>query len=296
MAQPLRRQPSRPMARPGRGRPVLRRVFLALTALVILLVLVLLAGGFWVYDQMRASLPRLDGERRMAGLAAPVEVERDELGVPVIRAANRLDAARALGFVHAQDRFFQMDLLRRQAAGELAEIIGPGAVKVDRRHRGHRFRERARQILAASPVQDRALLAAYTQGVNAGLSALGEKPFEYLALRVDPTPWRPEDSILAVFAMFFELNDDRGRRESALGLLRDTLPAPMFDLLAAQGTEWDAPLIGPAFETPPIPGPEVFDLRKRPLPKVLPKAAHRAFPRGDEDLAAAAAGSNNWAV
>src|SRR3954470_9759014 len=292
MAQPLRRQPSRPMARPGRGRPVLRRVFLALTALVILLVLVLLAGGFWVYDQMRASLPRLDGERRMAGLAAPVEVERDELGVPVIRAANRLDAARALGFLHAQDRFFQMDLLRRQAAGELAEIFGPAAVKVDRRHRGHRFRALAERIVASSPPQELALLAAYADGVNAGLSSLGGKPFEYLALRVDPAPWRPEDSILAVHAMFFELNDDRGRRESALGLLRDTLPPQMFALMAAPGTEWDAPLAGSALVTPPIPGPEVFDLRKRPASR---KAASLTLPK-DGGLEEAAAGSNNWAV
>lgn len=291
MAQPLHRLPPRPLPRPRRRRPVLRRVLLALTVLVTLLVLVLLAGGFWVYDHLRASLPRLDGELRMAGLAAPVEVERDELGVPVIRAANRLDAARALGFLHAQDRFFQMDLLRRQAAGELAEIFGPAAVKLDRRHRIHRFRALAERILASSPPQERALLTAYAEGVNAGLSSLRGKPFEYLALRVDPAPWRPEDSILAVHAMFFELNDDRGRRESALGLLRDTLPPQMFELMAAPGTEWDAPLVGSAFVTPPIPGPEVFDLRQRPASR---KAA--SFHPREDDLEEAAAGSNNWAV
>src|SRR5262249_50328079 len=88
-------------------------------------------------------------------------------------------------------------LLRgRQAGGELAEIFGPVAVKLDRRHRVHRFRALAERIVASSPPQERALLAAYTDGVNAGLSSLGGKPFEYLALRVDPAPWRPEDSIL----------------------------------------------------------------------------------------------------
>ncbi|PYQ58980.1 MAG: penicillin acylase family protein, partial [Acidobacteria bacterium] len=149
------------MARPRRRRrSVLRRVLLALTALIVLLALVLVAGGIWVYDQMRGSLPRLDGERRLAGLAAPVEVERDDLGVPTIHAVNRLDAARALGFLHAQDRFFQMDLLRRQGAGELAEIFGPAAVKLDRRHRVHRFRALAERILASSPAQERDLLAA----------------------------------------------------------------------------------------------------------------------------------------
>jgi penicillin amidase len=284
----------RPVPRARRRRLWLR----ILLALVVLIVLVVLAGGLWLRGRLEASLPQLDGERRIAGLAAPVEIERDDLGVPTIRAANRLDSARALGFVHAQDRFFQMDLMRRQAAGELAEIIGPAVVKVDRRHRVHRFRERARQVLAVSPPPERALLAAYAEGVNSGLSALGEKPFEYLALHADPAPWRPEDSILAAYAMFFELNDDTGRRESALGALRDTLPGPMFDLLASPGTEWDAPLVGPAYATPPIPGPEVFDLRHRADNRpALPKAAFLASPEpAEDDLAAAAAGSNNWAV
>ena len=286
---PARAYTSRPGPR-RRRRPLLR----VLLALVVLVGLLIVASGVWLNDRLTASLPRLDGERRIAGLSAPVEIERDALGVPTIRAANRLDMARGLGFLHAQDRFFQMDLLRRQAAGELAEIIGPAVVRVDRRHRVHRFRERARQILAASPLREQALLAAYTEGVNAGLSSLGEVPFEYLALRVDPAPWRPEDSILALYAMFFELHDT-GERESDLGVLRDTLPGPMFELLASPGTEWDAPLVGPAYATPPIPGPEVFDLRNRPA---LPKAAFLDSRDLDEDeeLAVTAAGSNNWAV
>jgi penicillin amidase len=273
-----------------RRRPVLR----ALLALAVLLVLVILAAGIWLHGRLTASLPQLDGEGRISGLAAAVDVERDDLGVPTIHAANRLDAARALGFLHAQDRYFQMDLLRRQAAGELAEIIGPAVVKVDRRHRVHRFRERARAVLAASSPADQALFAAYAEGVNAGLSALGGKPFEYLLLRVDPMPWRPEDSLLALYAMFFELNDDVGRRESTLGLLHDTLPGPMYELLAAPGTEWDAPLVGPPFATPPLPGPDVFDLRKRTAPAKA--ALPQPDPEGGEALAEAAAGSNNWAV
>ncbi|HEX4494435.1 MAG TPA: penicillin acylase family protein [Thermoanaerobaculia bacterium] len=289
MAQPV--YAVRPLHRSRRRRrPVLR----ALLALAVLLVLIVLAAGIWVHGRLTASLPQLDGRGRIAGLAAAVDVERDALGVPTIRAANRLDAARALGFLHAQDRYFQMDLLRRQAAGELAEIVGPAVVKVDRRHRVHRFRERARAVLAASSPADRALFAAYAEGVNAGLSALGGKPFEYLLLRADPLPWRPEDSLLALYAMFFELNDDTGRRESSLGLLHDTLPGPMYELLAAPGTEWDAPLLGPPFATPPLPGPDVFDLRKRPAPAKA--ASLRPMLENDEELAEATAGSNNWAV
>lgn len=300
MAQPLPSPSPTSVAVPPRrrGRRIARYVILTLAFLIALLALIALAGGLWLRSRLAASLPQLDGDRRIAGLSAPVEIERDDLGVPTIHAASRLDAARAVGFLHAQDRFFQMDLLRRQAAGELAEILGPAVVEADREHRVHRFRDVARRVAAAAPAEDRSVLAAYADGVNAGLAALAEKPFEYLALRLEPAPWRPEDSILAVYAMFFELHDEKGRRESNLGYLHDTLPGPMFELLTPLGTEWDAPLVGGTFATPPIPGPEVFDLRHR---KELPKAAAFLPPlplggegRGGEGLSLA--GSNNWAV
>jgi penicillin amidase len=275
------------------------RILRALAVLAAVLILAILLGGLWLRGRLTASLPQLDGERRIGGLSAPVEVERDGLGVPTIHAANRLDAARALGFLHAQDRFFQMDLLRRQAAGELAEIVGPAAVKTDRGHRVHRFRERARQVLAAASPEERALLAAYAEGANAGLASLGGKPFEYLMLRADPAPWRPEDSILAVYAMFLELNDETGRRESALSILRDTLPPQMLAFLAPAGTEWDAPLVGAAFATPAIPGPEVLDLRRRQRPHprpAPPKAAALRVQEARDKDEEAVVGSNNWAV
>ncbi len=284
-----------PDARPRRGQHVLRRVLTALLILLAVLALAAVAGGLWFRGRMKASLPRLDGEVALTGLSAPVEVERDELGVPTIRGANRLDIVRALGFLHGQDRFFQMDLLRRQAAGELGEIIGSAVLKADGRNRVHRFRDRARRTLAAASPEEKAVLAVYTEGVNAGLASLGEKPFEYLALRTDPAPWRPEDSILAILAMFIELHDEDGSNEGDLGFLHDTLPQPMFDFLTPVGTEWDAPVVGEVIATPPIPGPEVFDLRQRPAP---PKAASLRRPvhrRGREERETAV-GSNNWAV
>jgi len=82
------------------------------------------AAGLWA---LRASLAQLDGARALPGLSAPLTVQRDARGVPAIRGASRLDVARGLGFVHAQERFFQMDLGRRLAAGELAELLGPAA-------------------------------------------------------------------------------------------------------------------------------------------------------------------------
>src|SRR5262245_25447919 len=116
--------PSPPPPAPRRGRRILRGLVVSLGVLVLILVLVLAGGALWVRSEVQASLPRLDGELKLAGLSAPVTVERDSLGVPTIRAASRPDAARALGFLHAQDRFFQMDLLRRAAAGELSGLFG----------------------------------------------------------------------------------------------------------------------------------------------------------------------------
>src|SRR5262245_51833011 len=97
-----------------------RRVGLALGLLSILAVM-LAAGGFWVRNELRGSLPVLDGTIAMPGLSAAVSVTRDALGIPTIRGSSREDVARATGFLHAQDRFFQMDLARRQAAGELSD-------------------------------------------------------------------------------------------------------------------------------------------------------------------------------
>jgi len=288
--------PFRSIPSPARGRRALRRAALIFAAVLGLLVIVAAAGGLWLRGEIADSLPQLTGERSIPGLAAPVTIERDALGVPTIRAENRLDAMRALGFLLAQDRFFQMDLLRRQSAGELAEIIGPAALDIDRGHRVHRFRAVARRVLAQASPGARALFEAYAGGVNAGLTSLGTAPFEYIALRTDPAPWLPEDSVLAVYSMFIELQDETGEDESHLGILEDTLPPEMFAFLAAPGTEWDAPLVGEPFATPPVPGPEVFDLRRR---RSLPKAARLEEPRRQsEDLrrAAAVLGSNNWAV
>jgi penicillin G amidase len=283
-----------------RPRRALRRLGLLLVVLLVLVVALLLGAGLWLRSRMQASLPQLDGNRALPGLAAPVTVERDALGVPTVRGANRLDVARALGFLHAQERFFQMDLLRRRAAGELAELLGPQVVRVDLLDRVHRFRAVAEGIYRHAAPADRALLDAYAAGVNAGLAALGAPPFEYALLRTRPAPWRPEDSVLAVHSMFLELQTASIDRESNLGMMRDLLPAALVDFLAPQGTEWDAPLLGGPLPAPPLPGPEVFDLRRQPPPPPATPAANRAAlapaPWGEERDDAAIPGSNNWAV
>ena len=126
------------------------------------------------------SLPVADGTLRLAGLAQPVTVTRDALGVPTITAQSRVNLARAVGFVHAQERFFQIDLQRRQPAGELSALVGPATVTADRTMRLHRFRHIAREALSYSPPEYKAELEAYAAGVNAGIAALAAPPFEPL--------------------------------------------------------------------------------------------------------------------
>lgn len=240
---------------------VMKRVVLGLgIAIGLLVVVVVIAVTLF----LRGSAPQLDGTVKLAGLIAPVTVTRDSLGVPTLRAQNQDDVARVLGFLHAQDRFFQMDLMRRLAAGELAGLVGPAAVQFDERHRLFRLRTVAREVLAQALPEQRAALDAYAAGVNTGLAALKTRPFEYGILRQRPQPWRPEDSVLVIFAMYFDLQDAYDRRASDLALLREILPKPLFDFLNVQGTQWDAPIIGQPMTTPAIPAANEVDIRRWP--------------------------------
>jgi penicillin amidase len=276
-----------------------RRVIRGLLILLGILALAVMAGGVYARSQMRASLPQVDGTAAIAGLTANVRVDRDALGVPTITGATREDVARALGFLHAQDRFFQMDLQRRQPAGELSGLVGPRAMEVDEGMRLHRFRDVARRALALADPSYRGMLDAYAAGVNAGLKALGAPPFEYLVLRATPEPWTTEDSILTVLAMFNTLQGRQAAFEQSHGALRDTLPEPMFRFLSTAGSEWETPVVGSPIVRPPIPGPDVFDLRRVHQTATL-RGLRKENPlrvlEGSEPEILASVGSNNWAV
>ena len=256
------------------------------------LVLIILPATVW--SLLHASLPRLEGSATVPGMTAPVTATRDALGTLAVEAANRNDLARALGYVHAQERFFEMDLMRRNAAGELAELVGTPALQLDRRHRLHRFRPLAAAALAAISPAEREVIDAYTGGVNAGLADLSSRPWEYWLLRVKPEPWRREDCALVIYTMFLDLNDGENRRELDLSRWRAALPEELINFLVAPGSNWDAPLRGDAYPPLAVPGEAVFDLRKQPPPS----ARHAA-----KDMAAVAdrafellPGSNNFAV
>jgi penicillin amidase len=255
---------------------------------ITLTLLVLLAlGAATLWWLLRGSLPTLDGELALGGLSAPASIERDALGVVTITAANEADAARALGYVHAQERFFEMDLLRRSAAGELSALFGEIAIERDRGQRQHRMRARAREALAAGDPALRPVIDAYVAGANAGLADLSTRPWPYLLLRQTPEPWRAEDALLAGYAMYFNLQDAENSNELTLWRIRPHLPPSLYALLTRDGTPWDAPLQGEPRAEATLPTADAVDLRKLPMPKDGADAA-----LSDKG----APGSNNFAV
>jgi len=263
--------------------------------LIALLVVVLLAGalGIGVWITVRGSLPMIDGEIVLAGLKETIRIQRDAQGVPTIQAQGHEDLAFGLGFVHGQDRFFQMDGLRRYAAGELAELFGPGPkeewIQWDRRLRTLRFRQVARTVVKRLGDVERRELDAYVAGVQAGLGSLKARPFEYLLLQETPKPWSVEDTVLVLQALFVDLQGDNIAKESARGVLRDVLPRPLAEFLSTTGSvDWDAPMFGGPLTPPPIPEASVFDLRNEPesSPDLTPWSEIEDY----------VAGSNNWAL
>lgn len=220
---------------------------------------ILVAGGIWLL--LRGSLPELDGERALPGLAAPVQVRRDGNGVVTVDAADERDMAHALGYVHAQERFFEMDLMRRSAAGELSELFGAGALPLDRRMRVHRLRARVHADLDLALGDKRPVLEAYRDGVNAGLAALPVRPWPYLLLRQQPRPWSLDDSVLTGLAMYADLQDPGNSRELALARIREVVPPALYALIAHDGSGWDAPLFGAARGDASLPDATTLDLR-----------------------------------
>lgn len=280
-------------ARPAgvHGRPVRRVARIGLLSLIFGSVAVVLAATVG-RTVLRTSLPQLDGTRTVPTLHARVDVERDALGVVTLTGRQRDDLAYATGLVHAQDRFFQMDLLRRVASGELAALIGPAALDVDRRNRAHRFRARAHAAVATLAPAERHLLERYVAGVNDGLAALSTRPFEYWVLGERPAPWTIDDSALVVYAMYFDLQYDELRRTLARATLRDRVPPDLLAFLLPLSSHWDAPLDGGAMPQPSPPIPAT-------VPDWLGAPASRELALDWSTMSGGASsmiGSSSWAV
>src|SRR6202049_3743646 len=216
---------SPPRQRSGLGRAL---------AFVLIAVLVLILGALaWVYSVARSALPQLDGSLKVSGLSGRVRVIRDGHGVPTIDATSLDDLFFTQGFVTAQDRLWQMDMMRRFAAGEISEILGDEFLPHDREQRILGIRVAARKALEVASAQNRDHFEAYARGVNAYIETHRERlPIEFRILRYSPRPWAPEDSTLIASQMVKDLNhypyQDALEREKILAKLGPELTADLY--------------------------------------------------------------------
>ncbi|MGQ8365798.1 penicillin acylase family protein [Glaciecola sp. 1036] len=257
----------------------------ALKWISISILLLIVLAFTTVYMGLWLSLPDLDNDLTATHIEKDVRILRDDLGTVTIEAESINDAAFALGFAHGQDRLFQIDLLRRNAAGELSEIIGQRAIEQDKKHRFHQFRKRAFNIFNAFSASEKSLLVAYANGVNAAAAQYSVKPFEYWLTSSEFSPWRPEDSLLVSYSMYLDLQQGQINRDfNFTGISQLTSP----HLLAffTQPSTYQATMdfsIERLSSTPEIPMPPPSEDSVTYLPYVPEEEP-------------ADIGSNNWAV
>jgi penicillin G amidase len=201
--------------------------------IILFVVLVLVAMVAYAYYAAQAALPQLDGQIKLNGISAQVAVTRDSHGVPTVEAASLDDLFFAQGYITAQDRLWQMDVMRRFASGELSEILGEDTIKLDREQRILGLRAAARKSLSTANPHDRAYFEAYARGVNAYISEHGKHlPIEFRILRYAPKPWQPEDSVVIANQMVKDLNYqyifDTVGREKILAKLGPDLTSDLY--------------------------------------------------------------------
>ncbi len=265
-------------ARRGVGRVVLRVAARALGSVFAALLGLLALGGVTVAGLFWLSLPPHAMQARIPGLAQPVAVTLDGDGIPRIAAGSELDAAAALGFVHARDRMFQMELMRRAASGRLSEVAGSVTLRLDRTMRVLGLRRRAEADLPGLDADTRAMLDAYSTGVNAWITVRGRLAApEFIPLGA-PEPWTAVDSLLWGKTMGLYLSGN-WRSELARAAVQARLPAARMKEL------WP-----PQDDTP------------RPDARVLPGLSHwatrlaAAVPDFPEPFTWPHSASNEWAV
>ena len=275
------------------------------TVLLLIMVAVALIGVaiVWISSIARSPLPQLDGSVAVSGLSAPVSVTRDRHGVPTIEAASLRDLFFAQGYVTAQDRLFQMDLMRRSAAGELAEVFGEIALQHDRQQRILGIRATGERVLIALAPEDRQQFEDYARGVNAFIeSHRGSLPLEFRLLHYAPRPWTPQDSLVIAAQMVETLSTSPQpalTREKILAKLGPELTADLY-----VNTSWrDRP------PTEPGPGmdetPEHDETSSPPALTSIVPHSHQASPPESEESPwltpffrdeTVPLGSNNWVV
>lgn len=301
--------PSKP---PRRGR---RRILGTLRYIFPLLLVCCFVGYFaarhWLRSAIYDSLPQVDGTLSVPGLHAPVTVQRDAHGVPHIHAASMDDLVFAQGFITAQDRLFQLEMLRRHAAGTLSEILGSSMLKHDTIQRTLQIGAAADRAVAALPPDQLHWLAVYAQGVNASIDAQRDHlPAEFRLLHITPAPWTPRDSMLVGLVMFQDLTNTfpvKLAREAIAAKLPPDLVADLYPV----GSWRDRPVTQPLpdltqpQDVPEIPLDESQVKLHEPENPLLRPARLRGLVAAlqNPDLSGSralcndcVAGSNNWVV
>ncbi len=238
----------------------------------------------------------MDEEIVFQDLERDVEVVFDDYGVPTIKGNSRLDVARSLGYLHAQERLYSMEMQRRLAAGELAEIVGRGFVGIDRNHRRYDFRNRARMDFDSLMESEKRLLIAYCEGVNFGIERLNVRPWELLLLGCKIEPWKPEDSLLVGYSMYISLQGDMDRKEKCRFVMKTLLPEDVYSFFVENGSVWDSALDGSRLPLIPIPDKNSFSYINTQSAEKLGEVGHRtgfSFPHIPEGTVP---GSNAWAI
>ena len=285
----------------------LRRVCSVFVGIVGVIVLGVAGLLFWA---MQTALPVADGTLSVSGISAPITVMRDSIGVPHIFADSPQDAVYGLGFVHAQDRGFQLETTRRFASGRLAELFGVAALELDKRIRTLGLVQVAGAEFALLSAPDRTLLEAYAAGVNAATEQGGTCPaFELRLLGVQPEPWTVLDSLLVHKASATTCSSRQAFEELlTAALLREVGKESLPDYFPSYPEDWSSPLT----QTPPSASERLSRLLPQPLQRLekqnlasaalvkLPVASrflsslrpHKTFLRSGSP----GTGSNNWVV
>ena len=290
--------------------------YLLYTVIILVLLLAGLGGAcWWIFHR---GLPQLDGTHQIAELKNEVNVLRDAKGVPHIRAQSREDLFVAQGYVMAQDRLWQMDLVRRAAGGRLSEVLGAAALEIDRSFRRLGLAEAADREISLVDADERAELEAFARGINRYVSEKHPLPVEFTILRYQPEPWRPADSLLVIGYMYQSLTSswrwDLNRLEVSAKIGKERA-----SFLYDPTSPYDHPIVGaqtaaPTKVMPPAPknspnpigdsAPELFNAAiSDPAPSqatddsssALWSFAQNTLFQFDEQVRAAF-GSNNWVV
>jgi len=281
---------------------MLAKVGRVLRVIVIVLVVVLLAGGLWLGVSLRRSFPQTEGSLQVRGLEAPVEIVRDSFGIPHIYASSEHDLFMAQGFVHAQDRFFQMDFWRHIGSGRLSEMFGDSQLESDKFLRTMGWAHIADEELASADEESRAALEAYSAGVNAYLAQRkgAALSFEYTILGLiargyQPEPWTPVHTLTWAKVMAYDLGGNMDTEIQRARWLKEFTPDQVADLLPEYPD--DQPVIVPRPSTgSTFPAQSGTAFAAVSLPDLTPLAqrmadVHALTRSGFDEI-----GSNNWVI